>query len=85
MNEFDFDLEDGEIIQIVYEPVDEDERGNIEFEIYAYDEHGKDIWDDITARDQTKIEKKVKANWKESCKDSAYEAAITRWEISRDF
>lgn len=85
MNEFEFDLEDGEMVKIEYEPVDEDERGNIEFEIYAYNEDGKEIYEDINASDQHKIEAKVKRDWDQYYRYEKNEAAITRWESERDF
>lgn len=80
MNEFDFDLEDGEIITVEYEPVDYDDHGNIEFEIYAYKD-GKDIWDDLSSSDQHNIETKVQKEWQQICKDSKVDAAISRWEL----
>lgn len=80
MNEFDFDLEDGEIITVEYEPVDYDDHGNIEFEISAYKD-GKDIWDDLSSSDQHNIETKVQKEWQQICKDSEVDAAISRWEL----
>jgi len=80
MNEFDFDLEDGEIITVEYEPVDYDDHGNIEFEISAYKD-GKDIWDDLSSSDQHNIEAKVQKEWQQICKDSEVDAAISRWEL----
>ena len=84
MYELYSDLEDGEIVHVAYEPVDYDDYGNIEFEIYVYKD-GEDIWHDITASDQTKIEKQVKKDYAEICHDNAAEAAISQWESSRDF
>ena len=80
MNEFDFDLEDGEIVTVEYEPVDYDDHGNIEFEISAYKD-GKDIWDDLSSNDQYNIEAKVQKEWQQICKDSEVDAAISRWEL----
>ena len=84
MYTIDFDLEDGEIVQVSYEPVDYDDYGNIEFEISVFMD-SKEITDDITASDQAKIEKQVKKDYAEICRDSAAEAAIDQWESSRDF
>lgn len=75
MIEFDFELEDGEIITVEYEPVDYDDYGDIEFEISAYKDE-KEIWDDISSSDQHKIETKVKKHWDQCCKDDAADAEI---------
>jgi hypothetical protein len=80
MNEFDFDLEDGEAITVEYEPVDYDDYGDIEFEIYAYKD-GKEIWDDLSSSDQHSIETKVQKEWQQICKDSEVDSAISRWEL----
>lgn len=79
MNEFDYDLEDGETIIVEYEPVDYDDYGNIEFEISVY-KNGKDIWDDLSSSDQHQIETQVKKDWEQFCKDEAADAAISQWE-----
>lgn len=84
MNEFDYDLEDGETIVVEYEPVDYDDYGNIEFEIYAYKD-GKEIWDDLTSKDQHDIETQVKEDWQQCCKDSEVDAAIAQWQSDHDF
>lgn len=84
MNGFDFDLEDGETITVEFEPIDYDDYGNIEFEIYAYKD-GKEIWDDLSSSDQQQIETQVKEDWEQCCKDDATDAAISQWESSRDF
>lgn len=84
MNEFDYDLEDGETIIVEYEPVDYDDYGNIEFEISVYKD-GKDIWDDLSSSDQHEIEAQVKEDWEQFCKDEAADAAITRWQADHDF
>ena len=55
MNQFNFHLDNDDAVLIEYEPVDYDDHGNIEFEIYAYTEDRKEIWDDLTASEQTKI------------------------------
>jgi len=84
MNEFYFDLEDDETIIVEYEPVDYDDHGNIEFEISAFKD-GKDIWDELSSSDQHQIETQVKDDWRQICKDSEVDAAISQWESSRDF
>jgi hypothetical protein len=84
MYEFDFDLEDGEIAQVIYEPVDYDDYGDIEFEVSVFKD-SEDITDDITANDEAKIQKQVKKDYAEICRDNAAEAAISQWESSRDF
>jgi hypothetical protein len=81
MNQFDFELEDGDSIVVEYEPVDYDDYGNIEFEISVFMD-SKEITDDITASDQAKIEKQVKKDFAEICRDNAAEAAISQWESS---
>lgn len=55
MNQFDFELEDGELVSIEYEPVDYDDFGNVEFDIYVYKD-GKDIWHDISTIDRKAIQ-----------------------------
>ncbi len=84
MNEFEYELEDGEIIIVEFEPVDYDDSGNIEFEISAFKD-GKDIWDDLSTSDQHQIKTQVKDDWRQICKDSEVDAAISQWESSRDF
>ena len=85
MNCFDFDLENGDIVLVEYEPVDEDDYGEIEFEFYVFDIVGKDIWDELSGKDQAEIEAKARVDWQEYVRDETTEAAITRWEINRDF
>jgi hypothetical protein len=84
MNEFEYELEDGETIIVEFEPVDYDDSGNIEFEISAFKD-GKEIWDDLSSSDQHQIETQVKDDWRQICKDSKVDAAISQWESSRDF
>jgi len=84
MIEFDFEIEDGEIIIVEYEPVDYDDYGDIEFEISAYKD-GKEIWDDLSSSDQHQIETQVKEDWEQSCKDDATDAAISQWQSDHDF
>jgi len=84
MYDIDFDLEDGEVVQVSYEPVDYDDYGNIEFEISVFMD-SKEITDDITANDQAKIEKQVKKDYAEICRDNAAEAAISQWESDHDY
>jgi hypothetical protein len=84
MNEFDYELEDGETIIVEYEFVDYDDRSNIEFEISAYKD-GKDIWDDLSSSDQHQIETQVKDDWQQFCKDSETDAAIAQWQSDHDF
>jgi hypothetical protein len=85
MNCFDFTLEDGADVLVEYEPVDEDDHGEIEFEFYVFDESGKDIWDELSAKDQTEIEAQAGLDWQQYVADERAEAAISRWEIERDF
>ena len=72
MNQFDFHLDNDDAVLIEYEPVDYDDHGNIEFEIYAYTEDGKEIWDDLTSSEQTKIETQVKSDWRQYCIDENF-------------
>jgi len=78
MNQFDFDLEDGDSVVVEYEPVDYDDFGNIEFDIYAYKD-GKDIWHDISTIDRQAIKAEVKDDWKQVCKDSEIDAASNEY------
>jgi hypothetical protein len=78
MNEFEYELEDGETIIVEYEPVDYDDRGNIEFEISAFKD-GKDIWDELSSSDQHQIETQAKDAWQQICKDSEDDAAINEF------
>ena len=79
MNQFDFHLDNDDVVRIEYEPVDYDDRGNIEFEIYAYTEDGKEIWDDLTSSDQNKIETQIKTDWRQYCKDEKTDAAADQY------
>ena len=78
MNQFDFHLDNDDVVLIEYEPVDYDDYGNIEFEIYAYAEDGKEIWDELTSSDQHKIEAQVKSDWQQYCEDEKTDAAINQ-------
>jgi hypothetical protein len=84
MNQFDFHLDNDDVVLIEYEPVDYDDHGNIEFEIYAYTEDRKEIWDELSSTDQTEIEAQVKTDWKQYYRYERTEAAISRWESERD-
>lgn len=84
MNNFYFDLENGDTIMVEYEPVDEDERG-ISFELYVCDESGKDIWDELSGKDQTEIEAQARSDWQEFVRSENAEADFSRWEYNRDF
>jgi hypothetical protein len=84
MNCFDFDLENGDIVLVEYEPIDEDESG-ISFEFHVFDESGKDIWDELSAKEQTEIEAQAGRDWNAYVRDQNEEAAISRWEYERDF
>lgn len=84
MTSFDFDLENGDIVLVEYAPADDDERG-INFEFYVYNESGKDIWDELSAKDQAEIEAQANCDWDEYVRDQNTEAEISRWESQRDF
>jgi hypothetical protein len=75
MNEFEYELENGETIIVEFEPVDYDDSGNIEFEISAFKD-GKEIWDELSSSDQHQIETQAKNAWQQICKDSEDDAAI---------
>lgn len=85
MNCFDFDLANGDIVLVEYEPVDEDDYGEIEFEFYVYDIVGKDIWDELSGKDQTEIEAQARNDWQEFVRSENAEADFSRWESDRDF
>jgi hypothetical protein len=84
MNCFDFDLENGDTVLVEYEPVDEDESG-ISFEFYVFDIVGKDIWNELSEKDQAKIEAHACSDWKEFVRSENAEADFSRWEYNRDF
>ena len=84
MNCFDFDLENGDTVLVEYEPIDEDESG-ISFEFYVFDESGKDIWDELSGKDQTEIEAQARSDWQEFVRSENAEADFSRWEYNRDF
>ena len=85
MTSFYYDLEDGETVLVEYSAIDEDERGNIEFEFSVCNQAGKDFWNDISAKDQAEIEAQANRDWKQYVADEKTEAAISRWESERDF
>lgn len=85
MNCFDFDLEDGDVVLVEYEPVDETDGGKIIFECHVFNEAGKDIWDELSAKEQTEIEAQAGRDWNAYVRDQNEEAAISRWEYERDF
>lgn len=84
MNCFDFDLENGDIVLVEYGPGEDDERG-LDFEIYVFDDTGKDIWYELSEKDQAGIQAQIDSDWQEYVRDQNTEAAISRWESQRDF
>jgi hypothetical protein len=70
---------------VEYSAVDEDERGNIEFEFSVCNQAGKDFWNDISAEDQAEIEAQAGRDFKEYVRYENDEAAIARAENNRDF
>ncbi len=85
MNCFDFDLENGDTVLVEYEPVDENDCGEIEFEFYVFDIVGKDIWDELSGKDQAEIETQARSDWQEYVRSENAEAEFSRWEYERDF
>jgi len=85
MTSFYYDLENGETVLVEYSAVDEDERGNIEFEFSVYNQAGKDFWNDISSEDQAEIEAQAGRDFEEYVRYENDEAAITRAQNNRDF
>lgn len=84
MNNFYFDLENGDTVQVEYETYDEDERGNIEFEFSVYNQAGKDFWNDISEKDRQKIEAETNRNWQQFLIDERKDIAADQWAANRD-
>jgi hypothetical protein len=84
MNCFDYTLENGVDVLVEYEPVDYDDHGEIEFEIFIFND-GKDIWDELSAKDQAEIQAHAGRDWQQYVTDEQTEAAINQWEFQRDF
>ncbi len=85
MNCFDFDLEDGEVVLVEYEPVDETDGGKIVFECHVFNEAGKDIWDELSGKEQAEIEAQARSDWQKFVRSENAEADFSRWEYNRDF
>lgn len=79
MNKFNYELQDSEIVDVEYQPVDYDDSNNLVFEIYVY-KGKKEIWDELSTIDQYEIEAKVEIDWKQYYKYEKTEAAIARWQ-----
>lgn len=84
MNSFYFDLKDGETILVEYMAVDEDERGDIEFDFTVYNEAGKDYWNDISEEDREKIQAQACIDWEQYIIDERKQIAADQWEARND-
>jgi hypothetical protein len=54
------------------------------FEIYVYDEEGKEIADDLETDDYAEVAREVIEDFKKYCDDAKTEQAISDWEAKRD-
>ena len=86
MNSFNYFFSNGDMAEVSYECVDEDESTGFgaEFEIEVF-LNGKNIYDDLPAETRQKIQAQVQRDWKAVCLESLQEARISRYEAPRDF
>lgn len=84
MNCFDFDLKNGEVVLVEYQPVDYDDYGDIEFEYHVYNEAGKDFWNDISEEDRAKIQAQACSDWNKHIADERKQIAADQWYDRND-
>lgn len=81
---FNFDLENGNVVLVEYQPVDEDDYGDIEFEFHVFNEAGKDFWNDISEKDRAKIQAQAGRDWEEYVIEERKQNAADQWYERND-